>query len=118
MPTMKPPPYGLARGTSSGSGLASAALVADLIPRARALGRTVILSSHVLDSTPPVDRLSAVIDRAAALGADVVKLVTHARGLTELRTLVEVTLAARERGVVTLAMGPAGPLSRLVLPAA
>src|SRR5438034_1395023 len=34
------------------------------------------------------------------------------------RVLLEVTLAARARGIVTLATGPAGPLSRVVLPAA
>jgi len=98
--------------------IASAALVAELVPRARSLGRLVILSAHVLDGTPPVERLQALVDRAAALGADVAKVVTHAARLGDLRTLVELTLAARERGVVTLAMGPAGPLSRIVLPAA
>ena len=55
---------------------------------------------------------------AAADGADLTKLVTHARNLGDLRVLLEVTLAARARGIVTLATGPAGPLSRLVLPAA
>src|SRR5258706_489898 len=52
------------------------------------------------------------------LGADVTKLVTHARDLDDLRVLLEVTLVARARGIVTLATGPAGPLSRVVLPAA
>src|SRR5439155_339 len=52
------------------------------------------------------------------LRADLTKLVTHARNLGDLRVLLEVTLAARARGIVTLATGPAGPLSRVVLPAA
>src|SRR5437773_930316 len=52
------------------------------------------------------------------LRADVTKLVTHARDLDDLRVLLEVTLVARARGIVTLATGPAGPLSRLLLPAA
>ena len=54
----------------------------------------------------------------AAGGADLTKLVTHARNLGDLRVLLEVTLAARARGIVTLATGAAGPLSRVVLPAA
>src|SRR5206468_304548 len=56
--------------------------------------------------------------RAEALGADLTKLVAHAADLGDLRVLLEVTLAARTRGIVTLATGPAGPLSRVVLPAA
>src|SRR5262245_12059652 len=99
--------------------IASAALVADLVPRARAAGCLVILSAHVLDHTPARAALLALVDRAEGLGADVTKLATHARDRDDLRTLLDVTLAARARGVVTLAMGAAaGPLSRLVLPAA
>jgi len=97
--------------------IASGALAVDVVARARAARRTVILSAHALDATPPAAALLALVDRGRALGADVVKLATHARDLAELRTLVEVTLAAADRGVVTLALGPAGPLSRVVLPA-
>jgi 3-dehydroquinate dehydratase len=48
----------------------------------------------------------------------VTKLAAHARDLADLRTLIGVTLATADRGIVTLALGPAGPLSRVVLPAA
>ena len=98
--------------------IGSTALVADIVPRARALARTVILSAHVLDRTPPVAELTDLATRARNLGADVPKLVTHARGLDDLATLLAVTLAERTRGITTLAMGTAGPLSRLALPAA
>ena len=60
----------------------------------------------------------SLVDRGFGLGADVVKLAAHATSMDDLRTLLAVTLAARRRGIVTLAMGPLGPLSRLVLPAA
>jgi len=96
--------------------IASTALVTALVPAARALGRTVILSAHVLDTTPPVAALLALVDRASRLGADVTKIATHAREHADLRTLLATTLAASD--VVTLAMGPLGPLSRIVLPAA
>lgn len=98
--------------------IASTALAADVVPAARARGATVILSAHTLDATPPSPALLALVDRAATLGADLVKLAAHAPDLAALQTLVEVTLAARGRGIVTLAMGPLGPLSRIVLPAA
>src|SRR5205809_413002 len=98
--------------------IASTALAAELVPQARAAGKTVVLSVHVLHSTPPAAALLGLIDRAEALGADVTKLVTHARDLDDLRVLLEVTLVARTRGIVTLATGPAGPLPRVVLPPA
>src|SRR2546422_464691 len=97
--------------------IASTALAAELVPQARAAGKTVMLSAHALHATPPAAALLELVDRAEALGADLTKLVTHARNLGDLRVLLEVTLAARARGIVTLATGPAGPLSRVVLPA-
>ena len=98
--------------------IASGALVAEVVPRARATGRTVILSAHAFDAMPPEDALRAAIERAAGLGADLTKIAALACDVEELRRLLAVTLAARDRHVVTLAMGPMGPLSRLVLPAA
>lgn len=98
--------------------IASATLLAELVPAARAAGRTVILSAHAFDRSPPEAELLALVGRAEAAGADVVKLVTQPGSAEELRTLVAVTLAARARGIVTLAMGVWGPLSRFVLPLA
>jgi 3-dehydroquinate dehydratase-1 len=98
--------------------VASEALVRELVPAAHAAGRTVILSAHVLDATPPAPALEAVVARARALGADVAKLATHADTVDDVRTLLGLTLATRATGVVTLALGPWGPLSRLCLPAA
>jgi 3-dehydroquinate dehydratase I len=97
---------------------ASEALVSELLPRARAAGCTVILSFHDFASTPSRQVLAAIVDRSRALGADLPKLATHVATLDELRTLIDVTVAARGDGIVTLGMGPLGPLSRLVLPAA
>ena len=108
-------PDRIAGGSSSGN---AAALAAELVPPARAAHKTIILSAHALHSTPPAAALLGLVDRAGALGADVTKLVTHASDLGDLRVLLEVTLVARAHGIVTLATGPAGPLSRLFLPAA
>src|SRR6185436_8365962 len=88
--------------------IASSAIIGALLPRARATKRTVILSAHVLAATPPATTLLALAERARALGADLTKLVTHAADVDDVRTLLEVTLAVRTHGVVTLAMGPLG----------
>jgi 3-dehydroquinate dehydratase-1 len=98
--------------------LASAALVAQLLPAAKAAGRTIVLSAHDFAATPPRGALRALVEHAFAAGADVAKLATHAPTLADLRTLLDVTRDAAGRPVATLAMGPMGPLSRFVLAAA
>lgn len=98
--------------------IASVDLVAEIVPLARAADALVVLSAHDFDGTPAADALDAVVERAFALGADVAKIATVTHALADVQTLLRVTLAARERGVVTLGMGPLGPLSRVVLPAA
>lgn len=98
--------------------IASRDLAADVVPRARAAGRLVILSAHDFQATPAPVALLGLAERARALGADLPKLATHAGAVEDLRTLLDVTLAARDDGVVTLGMGPFGPLSRILLPAA
>ena len=85
--------------------IASLALAEELISRARPAKRLVILSAHDFTATPSREALLAGVERARALGAD-------------LRILLDVTLAARADGIVSLVMGPLGPLSRIVLPAA
>jgi len=98
--------------------IASRDLAADVLPRARAAGCLVLLSAHYFHATPPRDTLLGLVERARALGADLPKLATHAGAAEDLRTLLDVTLAARDDGIVALGMGPFGPLSRIVLPAA
>ncbi len=98
--------------------IASTTLATRAVTMARAAGKLVILSAHALAATPSADDLAALVRRGVARGADVVKLAAHAGGLRELRLLIAATLAAAPTPVVTLAMGPAGPLSRVVLPAA
>jgi len=98
--------------------IASTALASELVAQAHAAGRTVLLSSHATEGTPPVDALLPLVDRAEAMGADVTKLAATAHDLEDVRTMLAVTLAARHRGVVTVSMGPAGALARVLLPAA
>lgn len=109
---------GLAHADAIDVEIAAAALVADLVPRARAAGKAVILSAHAVVRTPPATALLALVDRGYALGADLVKLVTHAASLDDVRTVLEVTLAARARGIVAFTMGDVGALSRVFFPAA
>jgi len=109
---------GLAYADAIDVEIASTALASELVPRAHAAGRTVVLSSHATEGTPPAEALLPLVDRATAMGADVTKLAATARDVEDVRTMLAVTLAARDRGVVTVSMGPAGTLGRVLLPAA
>jgi 3-dehydroquinate dehydratase-1 len=109
---------GLAHADAVDVEIASATLVAAVVGPARAAGRTVLLSAHFLDATPPLSTLAGLVDRARALGADLPKLAAHARDLDDVCTLLQATLGARDGGVVTMAMGPVGALSRVFFPAA
>jgi 3-dehydroquinate dehydratase-1 len=97
---------------------ASTALVGALVPAARRAGRTVMLSTHDFAATPPRTELLARVARAFEAGADVAKVATHAESIAALRVLIDVTRGVAPAPIATLAMGPAGPLSRFVLPAA
>lgn len=98
--------------------LSSVELYRALIPKARAAGKTVILSFHDFRGTPNRTALRERAERALHAGAHIAKLATTAHTLDDVRVLLEITLALRERGVVTLAMGELGTLSRVFFPAA
>src|SRR5262249_60738064 len=72
--------------------IASATFAAELVPRARAAGRFVILSAHDFAATPAREWLLGRVERARALGADLAKLATHAAAAADLRPPLEDTL--------------------------
>lgn len=98
--------------------IASTTLIDAIVPRARAARLPVVLSAHDFTATPSAAALLDTVERAFDAGADVAKIATHAATASDLAALLACTIAARERGVATLGMGPWGPLSRVVLPAA
>ena len=109
---------GLALADAVDVEIASMALASAIVPAARRAGRTVILSTHDVQTTPARTDLLARVARAFDAGAHVAKVATHATSLAHLRILIDVTRGLAPQPVATLAMGPMGPLSRLVLPAA
>jgi 3-dehydroquinate dehydratase-1 len=109
---------GIAHADAVDVEIASVDVAAQVLPSARAARKLVLLSAHDFDGTPARDALQALVDRSHALGADVAKIATVAHALADVQTLLAITLASRDRGIVTLGMGPLGALSRVVLPAA
>lgn len=98
--------------------LASAVRLETTLAMARQLGVTIILSHHDFTATPSLRGLERLVDRAAAAGADIIKIAATARSSDDVVRLLALTAAHRNRHLVTIAMGPLGSISRLVFPLA
>ncbi len=86
-----------------------------LIKMAKAAGKTVIVSSHDLNSTPAVAEMKSILDRSFKAGADIAKLAVMPRSMQDTLDLLQVTLDA-EKVVCTIAMGDIGKHTRMVAP--
>lgn len=95
--------------------LRSSKELAPVIAGAHQHGRTVILSHHDFDSTPPLALLKRLAIRAADRGADLFKVATLLHDRNDLQRLIEFQMAELPIPVTTMGMGPAGRFSRIVL---
>lgn len=78
-------------------------------------GSKLIISSHLLNGTPPRERLEDVFRKMAATGADVVKIITLATRPEDNLSVLGLIPPARELDVKIIAfcMGPLGRISRI-----
>ena len=78
----------------------------------------LILSKHFCNGTPSKEKLEDLFRRMAATGADMVKIVTHARTRADNLTVLGLIPLAQKMDVeiVALCMGPLGRISRVVCP--
>lgn len=93
-------------------------IVADVVDRAHARGRRVIVSHHDLGGTPDVKALETIIGRARALGADIVKVATLVETLEDHDRLVDLLRGQRAAApdLALIGMGPLGTSLRSYLP--
>lgn len=92
-------------------------LVRELVEEAHAHGLHAIVSHHDFQATPPTDQMTDALTHMAELGADVAKLAVMAHDPADAARLMQATAEARHRvevPLVTMAMGPAGTVTRLV----
>ena len=90
----------------------------EVVAAGHAAGHHVVISHHDFSGTPCDGRLEAIVDRAFALDADVVKLATMVNSLDDHRYLVELVHRLRhpDRPVAVVAMGALGTPLRAYLP--
>lgn len=89
----------------------------EVVRRAHDLGRRVIVSHHDFNRTPAVADLEAIIDRARAQGADVVKIATRVEGLEDHDRLIDLLRLRRGEALAIIGMGAFGTPLRSYLPA-
>jgi 3-dehydroquinate dehydratase-1 len=79
---------------------------------AKTQGKTVIVSEHDFEKTPGVRGLQAIVDRAMAQGAHIVKVVTMAKTEEDAWRLLRFAKKCTVP-IVAFAMGEAGAFSRI-----
>jgi 3-dehydroquinate dehydratase I len=92
-------------------------ILTDLIKAAKAQNKIVIISNHNLVETPPATDLRVMALKAKSLGADLVKLSTTAESMEDIQSLASFTIENAELGLIVIAMGPLGGVTRIFFPA-
>lgn len=87
----------------------------DVVSKARAAGKTIIISTHDFQRTPEPLVMVGVIRESFEAGADIAKLAVTPLSLRDVLNLLEVTLNSN-RPVCTIAMGDIGRHSRVIAP--
>ena len=97
--------------------LVSQEILADLVTKAKSQDKLVIISHHDFEATPPIEELEQLALQAKDLGADLVKLAVNTNSNDDLRRLSLFTLDKSSLGLIVIAMGQEGRMSRLCFPA-
>jgi 3-dehydroquinate dehydratase type I len=74
-----------------------------------------VLSTHLLHGTPSREELDEIFRKMAATGADIIKIVAHARSWEDNLRVLELIPKAQALGIKIIAfcMGPVGRISRV-----
>lgn len=75
----------------------------------------LIISTHLLHKTPSREKLQEIFREMAATGADIVKIVTHAKEPEDNLHVLDLIPLAQHLGIkiVAFCMGPVGRISRI-----
>jgi 3-dehydroquinate dehydratase type I len=89
----------------------------ETVKELKRLGAKLIVSFHDFTETPSPSKLSSILEREIALGADVCKIVTTAKRIQDNLALLNFAATASDKAtLVCFAMGEHGKVSRLLSP--
>lgn len=89
------------------------AILPEVVAEAHRLGKTVIVSEHDFEKTPPDTALQSIVDRAKTAGADLVKIAAMARNKDDARRLLRFVKSCGFP-IAAFAMGEIGASSRVL----
>jgi len=78
--------------------------------------KPVIASFHDFTGTPDLSFMAELVRKAKSFKADIVKIAVMPRDAEDLRTLTRFTLDHHDEGIIAIAMGELGMMSRTFLP--
>lgn len=78
----------------------------------------VIISTHIMDYTPPMDDLQALLEESIRTGGDIVKIVTMANSMEDNLRMLDLVSEAKKRKIdlIAFCMGQLGRMSRVFSP--
>lgn len=88
----------------------------ELIHSLHKLGIATIISYHNVRETPPSSQLQAMVDKAQAFAADIVKIATQVNHPLEAHHLYQLALDNANCAMIIIGMGECGKLTRLSMP--
>ena len=75
-----------------------------------------LLSFHDFKKTPRLTTLKKIVEKQLAAGADICKVVTTARNFQDNLTVLKLVADYPQARIASFAMGPLGPVSRILSP--
>ena len=90
--------------------------VRDIISFAHECDVAVVVSNHNFTETPPQEEIVSRLQKAQALGADILKIAVMPQSPRDVLTLLSATEEAHrlcDRPLITMSMGPLGAVSRI-----
>ncbi len=97
--------------------LSAETILPDVVQAAHAAKKIAIISYHNFNGTPTLNELNGILDEAKSFGADIVKIAAKAAKQEDIQVLAGFTIANASKGIVTIAIGSEGALSRVFFPA-
>jgi 3-dehydroquinate dehydratase type I len=76
---------------------------------------SIVVSTHVPDSTPPKEALEEIFEKLTGTGADIIKIVTQANSMMDNLRVLDLIPKAQERRIriIAFCMGRFGKISRI-----
>jgi len=89
----------------------------EIVKKAGEKNKKIIVSFHDFKKTPSKRKMIEIIKKEIGAGADIAKLAVKTNSKEDVIKLLKVTLSAKKLGkVITIGMGKAGKVSRILTP--